>query len=244
MPSASPKPTLPALKTPTRMASLPSLKTPTTAQTPSFKTSTNRITGLKTPRSAALPSELPRSPFPSLLDMIKKEDDDIKTPITPPLAYTEFLKALSPAVSSPSTGRSFAFSDRYSGKSTPTTAPSSAGSACSCTSEGHKTSSASMVPPSPLIRPPQSARTPTSLRRLRIPQSPIYSPVTDSPKSSAIHSPFSPADWYLDGKARFYESPRTGCHRPVSVRQVVTRTVTYTRTPLDPAPKGKRRKIE
>jgi hypothetical protein len=30
----------------------------------------------------------------------------------------------------------------------------------------------------------------------------------------------------------------------VSVRQVVTRTVTYCRTPLEPAPKGKRRKIE
>jgi len=30
----------------------------------------------------------------------------------------------------------------------------------------------------------------------------------------------------------------------VHVRQVVTRTVTYCRTPLDPAPKGKRRKLE
>jgi hypothetical protein len=30
----------------------------------------------------------------------------------------------------------------------------------------------------------------------------------------------------------------------VSVRQVVTRTVTYCRTPLEPAPRGKRRKIE
>ena len=30
----------------------------------------------------------------------------------------------------------------------------------------------------------------------------------------------------------------------VSVRQVVTRTVTYSRTPLDPAPKGKRRRVE
>lgn len=226
------KPALPALKTPTRDSSLPSLKTP------------NQTPGLKTPRSAMLPSQLPRSPAQGFLDMIKQEDD-IKTPITPPLAYTEFLKALSPAISSPSTGRSFTFSDR-SGKSTPTSAPSSAGSACSCSNDAHKTS-APIIPPSPFMRPPPSARSPTTLRRLRIPQSPSYSPATDSPKSSAIRSPFSPADWYLDSKARMYESPRTprsGCHRPVSVRQVVTRTVTYTRTPLDPAPKGKRRKLE
>jgi len=30
----------------------------------------------------------------------------------------------------------------------------------------------------------------------------------------------------------------------VCVRHVVTRTVTYCRTPLDPAPKGKRRRVE
>ena len=239
----SARPTLPALKTPTRVSSLPSLRTPT-GQGTSLNKGTNQLGVLKTPRSAMLPSELPRSPALGFLDIIKQEDD-IKTPITPPLAYTEFLKALSPAISSPSTGRSFSFSDR-SGKSTPTSAPSSAGSACSCSNDAHKTS-APIIPPSPYMRPPPSARSPTTLRRLRIPQSPGYSPPTDSPQSSAIRSPFSPADWYLDSKARMYESPRTprsGCHRSVSVRQVVTRTVTYTRTPLDPAPKGKRRKLE
>lgn len=244
MPSASPKPTLPALKTPSiQIPSLPTVKTPS-AQAPNKTPTvpTPRFPSLKTPRSATLPSELPRSPASGFLDIIKQEDD-IRTPITPPTAYTEFLKALSPAVSSPSTGRSSTFWDK-SGKSTPTSAPSSAGSACSCSNEVHKPSSATTIPPSPFVRPPNSARTPTSLRRLRIPQSPMYSPATDSPKSSAIRSPFSPAEWFLDGKSRFYESPRTGNHRPVSVRQVVTRTVTYTRTPLDPAPKGKRRKLE
>ncbi|MCJ1230940.1 hypothetical protein MMC12_007614 [Toensbergia leucococca] len=201
------------------------------------------LPALKTPRSAALPSELPRSPFPGLLEIIKQEEG-IKTPITPPTAYTEFLKALSPAVSSPSTSQSTSFSDKSSGKSTPTSQPSTAGSNCSCSCDTHKSASAPIIPPSPFLRPPMSARTPTTLRRLRIPQSPMFSPATDSPKSSAIRSPFSPADWFLDGKTRYYESPRTGCPRPVSVRQVVTRTVTYTQTPLDPAPKGKRRKIE
>ncbi len=194
---------------------------------------------LKTPTSAILPSELPRSPLPGWSNFIKLEDD-IKTPITPPTAYTEFLKALSPAVTSPATGTSFG-SDKYSGKSTPTSQPSTASSGCSCNCENHKSPTVT-VPPSPFINP-KSARTPTGLRRLRIPQSPVYSPATDSPLSAAVRSPFSPADWALEGKTRYFDAPRIGSHRPVSVKQVVTRTVTYTRTPLEPAPRGKRRRV-
>lgn len=209
---------------------------------------------LKTPVSSTLPSQLPKSPLPDRLDAIKQEDEDLRTPITPPQAYTEFLKALSPAVSTPSTGRSPIF-DRLSGKSTPITQPSSAAS-CMCSShDSLKAQSAPMIPPSPFMRPPNSARTPTALRRLRIPQSPAWSPTTDSPKSSALssakssslRSPFSPADWAIDGKSRYYEAPRSSTQKPVSVRQVVTRTVTYTRspvTPLEPAPKGKKRRLE
>ncbi|KAL8843511.1 MAG: hypothetical protein Q9170_000015 [Blastenia crenularia] len=219
--------------------------TPTPTIIPTIQTPRSpkpKLPALKTPSTMTLPSELPRSPAPGMLDVIKKEDD-LTTPITPPQAYTEFLKALSPAVSSPGTARSPCFS--FSGKSTPSTQPSSAGSSClSCAYDAQKTSSAPMVPPSPYMRPPSSARTPTALRRLRIPQSPAGSPATDSPRSASMRSPFSYTDWYADGKSRHFEPPRTGCHRPVSVRQVVTRTVTYTRTPLDPAPKGKRRKIE
>ncbi|KAL8714684.1 MAG: hypothetical protein Q9220_001633 [cf. Caloplaca sp. 1 TL-2023] len=219
---------------PTPTANVPIIKTPRSPKP--------TLPALMTPSTATLPSQLPRSPAPGMLDVIKKEDD-IKTPITPPQAYTEFLKALSPAVSSPGTARSPVFS--FSGKSTPSTQPSSAGSSClSCTHDPHKVPSATMVPPSPYMRPPSSARTPTALRRLRIPQSPVCSPATDSPRSAAMRSPFSPADWHPEGKARYCEPSRSACHRPVSVRQVVTRTVTYTQTPLDPAPKGKRRKIE
>ena len=173
----------------------------------------------------------------------------MKTPITPPTAYTDFLKALSPAISSPSTGNSTSssFSDK-DGKLTPISQPSSAGSKRSCGRENDMSTSAPLIPPSPFVRPPlsrnPSSRTPTTFRRLRIPQSPMFSPSTDSPKSSAMRSPFSPADWILEGKTRYFDPPRSGCHRPVSVRQVVTRTVTYTRTPLEPAPKGKRRKLE
>ncbi|KAI4130775.1 MAG: hypothetical protein LQ338_001547 [Usnochroma carphineum] len=219
---------------PTSTLTAPTIKTPRSPKP--------TLPALKTPSTAALPSELPRSPATGMLDVIKREAN-LTTPITPPQAYTEFLKALSPAISSPGTVRSPSFSS--SGKSTPSTQPSSAGSSClSCTYDPHKTSSAPTIPPSPYMRPPHSARTPTALRRLRIPQSPVCSPATDSPRSASMRSPYSAAEWYADGKGRYYEPPRSGCHRPVSVRQVVTRTVTYTRTPLDPAPKGKRRKLE
>ncbi|MCJ1340693.1 hypothetical protein MMC09_005989 [Bachmanniomyces sp. S44760] len=202
---------------------------------------------LRVPLSATLPSELPRSPLQGLPDNIKLEDNIMKTPITPPTAYTDFLKALSPAMPTPMSARS-CFSDKSSGKTTPTTQPSSAGSNCSCIHDSRKPSaSAPLMPPSPYIRT-NSARTPTALRRLRIPQSPVYSPATDSPRSavlgSAVRSPFSPTEWLLEGKTRCYEAPRSATHRPVSVKQVVTRTVTYTRTPVGPAPKGKRRKME
>ncbi|KAL9026324.1 MAG: hypothetical protein Q9196_004999 [Gyalolechia fulgens] len=228
--SASPAPS----SCPTPPSTVPTIKTPRSPKP--------TLPALKTPSTATLPSELPRSPAPGMLEVIKKEGD-LRTPITPPQAYTEFLKALSPAVSSPGTARSPIFS--FSGKSTPSTQPSSAGSSClSCTYDPHKTASAPIIPPSPYMRPPNSARTPTALIRIRIPPSPIGSPATDSPRSASTRSPFSGTDWHLDGKSRYPDPPRTGCHRPVSVRQVVTRTVTYTRTPLDPAPKGKRRKIE
>ena len=245
----------PAMLPPTNTERItpPTIQT-TSPQTASPKSPKPSLPALKTPKSTTLPSQLPRSPMADRLEAIKQEEDDSKTPITPPQAYTEFLKALSPAVSTPSTGRSPIF-DRMSGKSTPISQPSSAGSCICHVPENPKTQSAPIIPPSPYMRPPNSARTPTALRRLRIPQSPAWSPATDSPKSSTLNSaksstfrsPFSPVDWVVDGKTRHYEVPRSSTHKPVSVRQVVTRTVTYTKspiTPLDPAPKGKKRRLE
>ncbi|MCJ1276728.1 hypothetical protein MMC21_004535 [Puttea exsequens] len=225
---------------PSEITRSPLSKSDTPSSEPTFKS--------PFPKSATFPSELPKSPRPDRLEVIKKEDEDIKTPITPPQAYLDYLKALSPAISTPSTGRSPMF-DRMSGKSTPITQPSSAAS-CMCSShhDSIKASSAPMFPPSPYMRPPTSARTPTALRRLRIPQSPAWSPGADSPRSTqCMRSPFSPADWALDGKLKHWDAPRSASHKPVSVRQVVTRTVTYTKasvTPLDPAPKGKKRRLE
>jgi hypothetical protein len=235
------------------------------------------LSSLKTPQSATYPSEL-RSPMihsatTPIFANIKREDD-LKTPITPPTAYLEFLKNLSPVLTSPmSTGTSsrfvfessrpvsvtsaassasFTSTSAPADKDSPATSRSSSCSRCDPSRDEPPMSApptklqvVSIPPPSPFKRP-QSARTP----RLYIPQSP-YSPAgVRSPASAkSIHSPFSansPKTWDADKK--------TGRSRRVSVREVVTRTVTYHRTPvdakapsfpqIDPAPRGKRRKIE
>lgn len=241
------------------------------------------LSALKTPLSATYPSEL-RSPMvhsasTPTFATIKKEDS-LKTPITPPTAYLDFLKTLSPVLMSPmSSGTSSKFvfegnrptsvasvtSSATSASFTSTSGPtdkttssspatSRASSCCNCDNakpEAPKTAPLSqeqtvtIPPPSPFTRP-QSARTP----RLYIPQSP-YSPATVRSPASAtsVNSPYSavsPKTWDLEKK--------TGRTRRVSVREVVTRTVTYSTTPvdtkkpdfpqIDPAPRGKRRKIE
>jgi len=58
---------------------------------------------------------------------------------------------------------------------------------------------------------------------------------------SATYSPHASRDTSSAVEA---EENASGKNSKVCVKQVVTRTVTYCRTPLDPAPKGKRRKVE
>ncbi|KAL1964634.1 hypothetical protein VTN77DRAFT_6808 [Rasamsonia byssochlamydoides] len=189
---------------------------------------------LKTPRSATFPSEIRKSDA--------KREEGISTPITPPLAYTEFLKALTPVFTSPvSPGTSFPkfpIEKAYTSASQPSTATTGSFSS----GDAIKSASTNFSPQSPTA-PVLSAKGSSTRRRLKI--SPVkgsakaFSPTTDSPQSaSTIRSPFSPSDW----KLRYFEAPISECGKPVSLRQVVTRTVTYKRTPLDPPPKGKRRK--
>ena len=210
------------------------------------------------PKSATFPSQIPQSPAQGdRLEIIKQEDNDLtKTPLTPPTAYTDFLKAFSPALSTPSTGRSPLFDKApySSGLTTPITQPTSA---ASCMSPLRTScASAPMMPRSPYMRPPNSARSyrgPLSSRpKLYIPQSPLWSPVADSPKSCALHVNMSPADWSaVDAKRRWCESPKSATvsteNNSVCVKQVIKRTITVTKTPvtpLDPAPKGKKRRLE
>lgn len=188
---------------------------------------------LKTPRSATFPSEIQKSDV--------KREDTSSTPITPPVAYTEFLKALTPVFTSPVSPETsfpkFPIERSCTSKSQPSTATT-----CSFPNDAIKSASGIVSPQSPTA-PVLPAKGSGTRRRLKI--SPVktsakaFSPTTESPKSaSTIRSPFSPSDW----KLRYFEAPASACGKPVSVRQVVTRTVTYKRTPLHPPPKGKRRK--
>ncbi|OJJ46878.1 hypothetical protein ASPZODRAFT_1842508 [Penicilliopsis zonata CBS 506.65] len=208
---------------------------------------------LKTPKSMTFPSELK--------DKTKSEDSSA-TPISPPLAYTEFLKALTPIftspvsaggafpafacspTSTPSSATSLSFSATGSAK--PSSSSFSSTSPHSSSSSSSATLSGKNLPPASPATAPKSAHSarPGPLRRLRIPLSAgyPYSPTLESPRSaSTLRSPYSAIEW----KTRYLESqsPRSATgSRHVSVRQVVTRTVTYKRTPLEPPPKGKRRK--
>lgn len=209
---------------------------------------------LQTPQTASFPSEIVETPVSALPPAIKVEHG-LKTPITPPVAYTEFLKALTPILTSPKQTpvlpRSLS-SESVPGRETPTSSHSTSSSFSFSRQDIHKTTSASAPPPSPFVRSNSTARTPTSLRRLTIPQSPAGSPrsaatmSTTGLTSAMARSPFSPADWNLDSNGRrYFEQPRSATVRPVSVRSVVTRTVVYKRTPpLEPAPKGKKRKLD
>nr|POE63394.1 hypothetical protein CFP56_04297 [Quercus suber] len=231
---------------------------------------------LQTPGSASFPSEL-RSPMVSSPGGFLKRDQDLKTPITPPSAYLDFLKSMSPAMLSPaptSTSARFSFNEKPSesfgdktmspptsdaqpslSRNTSYDSNASTVSTSTVQSVASTSSAASLrrtrpaspriaIPLSSFAKPgPRSARTP---RKLQIPQSPfspavppsahsICSPYASTPLSGVPWSAtsFSPVDPEANGKPG-----------KVSVRQVVTRTVTYCRTPLEPAPRGKRRKIE
>ncbi|EQL03152.1 hypothetical protein OCS_01122 [Ophiocordyceps sinensis CO18] len=96
--------------------------------------------------------------------------------------------------------------------------------------------------------PPMGA---ASFPSLKLPPSPAMSNFDSPLSASAIRSPFSARsvrpvfDWDAALKARFadlkkHKASRTSVRH---IREVVTRTVTYT-PKMDPAPRGKRRKVE
>ncbi|KAI0009804.1 hypothetical protein F4779DRAFT_355512 [Xylariaceae sp. FL0662B] len=220
-------------------------------------TSKPKLAQLTTPVTASFPSELSalsaRTPLSAVPDFIKEEfPSSAKTPISPPTAYMDFLKAMS--IPSP------VVPEKRSGSTTPEveedlaqdSAPSTASSEqtdCSCKCGNHKSPPA--VPPSsfpsqPMSAPPTGT---TSFPSLHIPPSPAVSTL-DSPLSATARSPFSarsvrsPFDWETALKPRYGQDCRAQKSSAKSVRhirEVVTRTVTYTPR-MSPAPKGKRRK--
>ncbi|CAI7591716.1 unnamed protein product [Penicillium manginii] len=201
---------------------------------------------LKTPKSFTFPSEIQNDPKPCSPRVIKQEDN-VESPIPTPSAYTEFLNALTPVFASPvSAGGSF---PKFTFDPSPTSQPSTATSPAFSSAPSLKSPSLTLPPPSPrYVKPPSPkglkelkeskiSKSPHTLRRLRIPQSLKTLSTKDLPRTA---TPMSATPRSASPRSA---TPRSATStKPVSVRQVVTRTVTYKRTPLDPPPKGKRRK--
>ncbi|CAJ0553814.1 Ff.00g123260.m01.CDS01 [Fusarium sp. VM40] len=219
---------------------------------------------LTTPVTATFPSEITSAtPISAVSFTFKPDPDFLKTPISPPMAYTDFLtKAM--ALNSPATS---------SGLTTPDSLPDTATSEetdASCKREGTPPSSASsitskasarptppatapMMPPSPFVCPTPMSAPPTGpacFPSLKVPPSPSVSNMDSPMSASTVRSPFSARpvhsvfDWDAALKARLMEKKQKTSRTSVRhIREVVTRTVTYTPR-MAPAPKGKRRKVE
>ncbi|KAF2996543.1 hypothetical protein G7054_g11313 [Neopestalotiopsis clavispora] len=220
-------------------------------------TSKPKLPQLKTPVTATFPSELSalsaRTPLSAIPVEIKEEFT--KTPISPPIAYMDFLRAMSvasPVIPEKRSGSSSSEAEDDDGArdSVPSTA-SSEQTDCSCKCGDHLSPVA--IPPSPYPVQPMSAPPTgvTSYPSMHIPPSPAMSTL-DSPMSASIRSPFSarsvrsPFDWEAALKSRYAQDCKAtkSSNRSVRhIREVVTRTVTYTPR-MNPAPKGKRRRTE
>ncbi|KAL3464999.1 hypothetical protein BJX64DRAFT_285865 [Aspergillus heterothallicus] len=200
---------------------------------------------LKTPSNITFPSEL----HDDLSSNSSRNEDGSSTPITPPTAYTDFLKAFTPIFSSPRSAEGVDFSKyKFEGRPvySPRSQPASAVSGSFNFNEPARSATTSLPPPTPYA-PPHPRRELSNLRRLRIPPALRYSPTSTEPPRSAMsaRSPYSPADWRL----RYFDAPRSALprssssnHHKMSVRHVITHTITYKTTELDAPPKGKRRK--
>ncbi|KAM0482958.1 hypothetical protein ACHAPX_002402 [Trichoderma viride] len=230
---------------------------------PAAVTTRPKLGKLSTPVTSTFPPDISSActatPRSSLF-ACKPDPSYIQTPISPPLAYTDFLSkalgslnspALAPGEISPESAPTSAASDK-SDSSSVDERPSPASSAAS--SKPASPASAMAVPPTPFTAPlPMSAPATGAncFPSLKVPPSPAISNL-DSPMSSRlIGSPWSARsihpvfDWDAALKARLGETKKQKSSR-VSVRhirEVVTRTVTYT-PKMDPAPRGKRRKVE
>ncbi|KAF4988749.1 hypothetical protein FDECE_14938 [Fusarium decemcellulare] len=219
---------------------------------------------LTTPVTATFPSEITSAtPISAVSFTFKPDPDFIKTPISPPMAYTDFLtKAMALNSPAPSSGQTTPDSvpDTATSEETDTsskcdaTPPSSASSTSSKTSTGPSPpATAPMVPPSPFTcSAPMSAPPtgPATFPSLKLPPSPCVSSMDSPLSASTARSPFSARpvhsvfDWDAALKARFAEKKQKTSRTSVRhIREVVTRTVTYTPR-MAPAPKGKRRKVE
>ncbi|KAF6819041.1 hypothetical protein CMUS01_03959 [Colletotrichum musicola] len=215
-----------------------------------------KLPQLATPVTSTFPSEtIFSATTPLSARPMSCKDLPIKTPISPPTAYTDFLKVMS--LNSPA-----AFKPSASGETTPEStadsAPSTATSeetdlSCKCELEHKAPATAPVVPPSPFTQLPMSAPATGAncFPSLKIPPSPAVSHLDSPISASTVRSPFSARtvhssvfDWDAALKAKRLNDAKKPSRTSVKhIREVVTRTVTYTPR-MAPAPKGKRRKVE
>ncbi|KAL4885897.1 hypothetical protein BJY04DRAFT_179421 [Aspergillus karnatakaensis] len=177
--------------------------------------------------------------------------EDKASPVTPPLAYTEFLKALSPKYGSPPSSASSTCSDYLSRKqlsprSLPLTASAAAFPSGAVSARRARTHTS---PRSPMMMP-RSAGEPNQYRRLRMSPSYLYSPalIVESPRNPRPSQSSYPS---MERRVRYVESTSsptgtitTTTTRSITIQHVVTHTNSLKRVPsLAPAPKGKRRRV-
>ncbi|KAG5930624.1 hypothetical protein E4U42_005286 [Claviceps africana] len=219
-----------------------------------------KLQKLSTPVTATFPSEISSAttatPLSALIFTKKMDPEFIKTPITPPSAYTDFLsKALalnSPSITLGDLSPDWSKSDLETERAE---RPSRSEAASPTSTESSRSRPAVSVPAltrtplptsAPMSAPPAAARFPS----IKLPPSPAISH-TDSPRSAStsrsslsarsVHSVF---DWDAALKARFADKKQKASRSSIRhIREVVTRTVTYTPR-MEPAPRGKRRKVE
>ncbi|KAF4819518.1 hypothetical protein CGCSCA5_v004395 [Colletotrichum siamense] len=214
-----------------------------------------KLAQLATPVTSTFPSEtIFSASTPLSARPMSCKDLPIKTPISPPTAYTDFLKVMSlnsPAAFKPST------SGETTPESTAESAPSTATSeetdvSCKCENEHKSPATAPAIPPSPFTQLPMSAPATGAncFPSLKIPPSPAVSYLDSPISASTVRSPFSARsvhsvfDWDAALKAKRLNDAKKPSRTSVKhIREVVTRTVTYTPR-MNPAPKGKRRKVE
>ncbi|OAA32778.1 hypothetical protein AAL_00243 [Moelleriella libera RCEF 2490] len=221
-----------------------------------------KLEKLSTPLTATFPSEITsassNTPASALSFSGKTDLDFLGTPVSPPSAYADFLsKALamnSPPIthveSSPDTTQSTPESEdaSNSSKNSQSSPTSSISSTSSPPLKARSIRSGSFSAAAPLSAPPTGAT--VSFPSLRLPASPAISNIDSPLSASTVRSPFSARsvhsafDWDAALKARFSEKKQKPSSTSVRhVREVVTRTVTYTPR-MDPAPRGKRRKVD
>ncbi|KAB8070094.1 hypothetical protein BDV29DRAFT_181558 [Aspergillus leporis] len=194
---------------------------------------------LQTSKDIIFPSEL-QGPSSTNTANTNMREEGSGPSVPPPLAYTEFLRALSPAFGSPDgpdpTTTRWSFGR-------PLASPASMPSTASTTpfQPGDEVrDSSTPVPPSPAATP-RSAGSAGPLRRFRVPP-PYVSSDTESPQTPyMIRTQLSPADWRL----RRVESSSGASGRTITVQHIITHTITLKHAPsLDPAPRGKRRRTQ